>query len=350
MSSLSRFRSNIAVVLAVAWSVFSTSARAARGDEDSLIRQGVESRRRQHDAEALDFFRNAYELNHSPRAAAQMGLAELALGRWVASEAHLEEAIASSADPWVAKHLAMLKESLDRVRQRVGELEILGGPPLATIAIEGVVVGTLPLSKPIRVRSGDCRFVVTAPGYEPTTRTVDVSPGRLTRETVSLSKVASSPAQATNDADTSARQVTVESDQARVAVREPGARDASAPTTVTNSPQPTESAAPSYLPTVGIVLTSAGVAALGAGVFFSVKTRSAGQDASDSGTFDPDADSAGRRYQTLQYVAYGVGAALVAGGITAFVLGSNRTPDRGATQVAIIPSSGGGSAFLTCRF
>jgi len=349
MSSLSRFRSKITVVLAIVWSVFSTSARAARGDEDSLIRQGVESRRRQHDAEALDFFRNAYELNHSPRAAAQMGLAEQALGRWVAAEAHLEEAIGSSADPWVAKHLAMLKESLDRVRQRVGELEILGGPPLATIAIEGVVVGTLPLSKPIRVRSGDCRFVVTAPGYEPTTRNVDVSPGRLTRETVNLSKVAS-PAQATNDADTSARQVSVETDQARVAAREPATRDTSAPTTVTSSRQPTESAAPSQLPTVGIVLTSVGLVTVGAGVFFGVKAHSAGEEASDSGTFDPSADSAGHRYQTLQYVAYGVGAALLAAGITTYVLGSNRTPDRGQTQVALIPSAGGGSAFLTCQF
>ena len=348
MTSQSWFRPDITVVLAVVLSVFSTSALAASGDEDSLIRQGVESRRKQNDLEALEFFRTAYALKHSPRAAAQMGLAELALGRWVAAAEHLEEAIARSTDPWVAKHLAMLKESYDRVRQRVGELEVLGGPPRASIAIEGVVVGTLPLSKPLRVRSGDCRFVVAAPGYESATRTVDVSPGQLTRETVNLSKVASS-AQATNDAVTSAP-VTAASDQAGVAAREPETRDTSTPTIATTSRQPTESAARSNLPTVGIVLTSVGVVTVGAGVFFSLKTQGAGQEASDSKTYDPTDDTTGRRYQTLQYVAYGVGAALLAAGITTYVVGSTRNHDRGQTQVAVIPSSGGGSAMLMGRF
>src|SRR6188768_1403103 len=57
MISRSRFRPGVGVVLAIVSSTFSTSALAARGDEDSLIRQVVESRRKQNDAEALELFR-----------------------------------------------------------------------------------------------------------------------------------------------------------------------------------------------------------------------------------------------------------------------------------------------------
>jgi hypothetical protein len=56
-------------------------AGGAEPAEDALIRQGIELRRRQEDAAAFPLFKRAYELRRSPRAAAQMGLDELALGR-----------------------------------------------------------------------------------------------------------------------------------------------------------------------------------------------------------------------------------------------------------------------------
>lgn len=341
------FRLGVTVILVTVLGVGGGPALAAGGSDEDLIRQGVESRRKQNDAEALEFFRRAYQLNPSPRAAAQMGWAEIALGRWVDATGHLEEAVAGSSDPWVAKHLATIKESLDRARQRVGELEILGGPPRATIAIEGVVVGTLPLAKPIRVRSGDCRFVVSSPGYETLARTVDVAAGQLTRETVNLSKVAAS-AQAPSGAGVSAGQVTAAAtDAARVAARETRTGES---TGVTETAPPVEQADGNQLPTIGVILASAGLVSVGAGVFFSIKTHSAGEEASKSPMFDPSADSAAHRYQTLQYVAYGVGAALIAAGVTTYVLGINRRDGGNQAQVAVVPSTGGASAILMGRF
>ena len=329
--------------------LFHMPAVAAGGDEDRLIREGVESRRKHKDSEALESFRKAYDLNHSPRAAAQMGLAEVALGRWIEAAGHLEEAMARSTDPWVAKNMATLNESYGRVRQRVGELEILGGPPQATIAVEGAVVGTLPLAKPIRVRSGDCRFVVTAPGYESVSRTVDVAAGQLTRETVNLSKVASSPQSKSSEESGTARPVAVDSDQGQVAAGEQDTGNGVSG--AANNPQSTNAATSSnHLPTVGIVLASAGLVAVGAGVVFSVKTRAAGQDAANNPTFDPNADNTGHRYQTLQYVAYGVGAALIAAGVTTYVLGSARDNGRNQPQLALVPWSDGGAMMLSGRF
>ena len=338
----------IFVVFMAVFGLFNVPPAAAGGDEDRLIREGVESRRKHKDLEALESFRKAYDLNHSPRAAAQMGLAEVALGRWVEAAGHLEEAMARSSDPWVAKNLATLNESYGRVRQRVGELEILGGPPQATIAVEGAVVGTLPLAKPLRVRSGDCRFVVTAPGYESVSRTVDVAAGQLTRETVNLAKVASS-SQSNSEVSGTARPVAVDSDQGHVAAGENEVGNGAS--VATNNAQATNGATSSnHLPTVGIVLASAGLVAVGAGVVFSVKTHAAGQDAAKNPTFDPSADSTGRRYQTLQYVAYGVGAALIAAGVTTYVLGSDRDNGRNQPQLALVPWSDGGAMMLSGRF
>lgn len=60
---------------------------------DDLIHHGVELRRHGDDSGALLEFRRAYEAGHSPRAAAQMGWAEQALGRWLEADAHLREAM-----------------------------------------------------------------------------------------------------------------------------------------------------------------------------------------------------------------------------------------------------------------
>lgn len=322
-------------------------ARAASSQEDRLIHQGVESRRKNKDAEALESFRKAYQLNHSPRAVAQMGLAEIALGRWVEAAGHLEEALAQTADPWVAKHLATLNESYGLVRKRVGELDIPGGPPGAAIAVDGVVVGSLPLAKPLRVRSGECRITVSAPGYEAVTRTVDVAAGQLTRETVNLAKVVV-PSESANETGALARPIAVVSDQGQAAPHKSEADDTAS--TTMNAPPPSGTGSSNHLPTIGIVLASAGLVAVAAGVVFSVKTRNAGQDAAKNPTFDPSADTTGHRYQTLQYVAYGVGAALIAAGITTYLLGGDHDSAQNQPRLAIIPSSEGGAMMLSGRF
>ena len=336
----------LGLVVAV-YGLSNSSARAAGNEEDRLIREGVESRRKNNDTEALESFKKAYELGHSPRAVAQMGLAEIALGRWVEAAGHLEEALAHAADPWVAKHLSTLNESYGLVRKRVGELDVIGSPARATVAVEGVVVGNLPLAKPLRVRSGECRFVVSAPGYESIARTVDVAAGQLTRETVNLSKVAG-PVQPTSETGPVAHPVAVESEQGQATPRKPETDSTSS--TTTNSPPPSGAGSSNHLPTIGIVLGSVGLAAVAAGVVFSVKTRSAGQDAANNPTFDPGADTTGHRYQTLQYVAYGVGGALIAAGITTYLLGREHDNGQGQPQVAIVPSPEGGALLLSSRF
>src|SRR5437868_5098645 len=92
--------------------VLAGSAGAARADDaDALIKQGVELRRARRDREALERFRRAYDLAPTPRALAQMGLAEQALSRWVDAESHLGRALEIAEDAWIAKYRTTLEAS-----------------------------------------------------------------------------------------------------------------------------------------------------------------------------------------------------------------------------------------------
>src|SRR6266705_1743487 len=91
-----------ALVLAPLLAVLIVPAPARADDADALIKQGVELRRAGNDQQALERFRRAYDLAPTPRALAQMGLAEQALARWVDGEAHLAKALIAPQDAWIS--------------------------------------------------------------------------------------------------------------------------------------------------------------------------------------------------------------------------------------------------------
>jgi hypothetical protein len=115
-----------------------------------------------------------------------MALAEQALGHWAAAEANLQEALRASADPWITKNRSTLESSLAVIDQRLGTLEILGQPVGAEVRVEGQVVGTLPLNKPLRVTAGGVAIELRAPGHITIARSVTVPAGELTRENIVL--------------------------------------------------------------------------------------------------------------------------------------------------------------------
>jgi len=306
----------------------SRSLSAADNQEDALIKQGVEHRRHDDDSGALELFSKAYELHHAPRALAQMALARMALGQWVQAEAELQEALAAD-DPWIRKTASVLREALDRLQTHVSRLEVLGTPAGAEVVVGGEVRGKLPMDKPVTLIAGEYTLEVRAPGHGPVKRTVQILPGQRSRETVVL---VPSPATAAHPTETPPP-ASVPKD-----ARVPSVSDA------VSSPPGQRSG----LRTWGLVAGAAGVAAVGAGLVFGVLARADGEANSKSGgTFDPSVDSQGRRFQTLQFVGYGVGAALLAVGTTLFVLGS-RTAGEGdaaahGTRVSFVPVGGGQS-------
>jgi hypothetical protein len=150
------------------------------------MNRGVELRKRGDDAGALDAFLKAYGLAKSPRALAQVALAEQALGRWVDAEAHLSQAVVHGDDPWIARNKAVLDQTLSEIQVHLGSVELLGGVPGAEVRLNGTPVGLLPLKTPIRALAGSVAVEVRAEGYLTLIRTVMIPSGGLARESVIL--------------------------------------------------------------------------------------------------------------------------------------------------------------------
>jgi hypothetical protein len=64
------------------------------------------------------------------------------------------------------------------VRLGIGEVAIVGTPIRAAVSVNGIPVGTLPLSAPVRVGEGPAVIEVHAPGYAPLKQSVAVFGGK----------------------------------------------------------------------------------------------------------------------------------------------------------------------------
>lgn len=173
---------------ALACAALSTFATLAHADETpaDLVQRGVELRIERKDEEALALFRRAYAIAPEPRTRIQIGLAEQALGMWVAAEADLEAGLAAKDDPWVAKNAETIEEALRTVRSRLGSLEVRTNAKDAELFVDGASMGKLPLPRAARLVVGPHRIEVRAPGYTSSARSVEIASGAIVRETFEL--------------------------------------------------------------------------------------------------------------------------------------------------------------------
>jgi hypothetical protein len=174
----------VAVVLSVLVLCANLARAADPAEVEELIRQGVELRRQKRDPAALPLFQKAYDLERSPRTAAQLATVESALGYWLAAERHLTEALASPHHPWLVQHLDQLTSWLQTVRSHIGEVEVTGEPEGAEVIVNGQSAGHLPLGKPVRVAEGAVQVQLRAPGYVESSVNANARGGG--REAVSL--------------------------------------------------------------------------------------------------------------------------------------------------------------------
>ncbi len=163
-------------------------ARATPADDadaEALISRGIGLREHGKDDEALALFKSALAKSPSPRACAQVALAEQALGMWVVAEADLLRALAVESDAWIVKNRPALEGALAVVRRRLGSLEIRGNEG-ADVVLDGVRLGTLPSPAPFRVEAGKRTLELRAKGFHPTTRAIEIPAGGVARESVTL--------------------------------------------------------------------------------------------------------------------------------------------------------------------
>src|SRR5262249_720649 len=116
------------LLLAALLALTAIDARAAspHAEAERAIKNGVALRAQGKHAEALEEFKKAYGIAPTPRALAQIGLAEQALGRWLEAEEHVSKAMESASDPWIKSKTGPLKDALETIREHLGDLEIEG--------------------------------------------------------------------------------------------------------------------------------------------------------------------------------------------------------------------------------
>ncbi len=169
-----------------------TASVAQAQDASTLLQQGVAARRAGDDEAALDYFTRANAAQPSGVARAQMGLAAQALGRWVEAYDHLRAALAMS-DDFVTRNRGTLEQALRTVEANVGRLELRGSVGGGQVEINGRAVGTMPLPGPIPVALGETIIVVRLAGYHRFLRTIEVRPGVIAREEVTLVPLEAEP-------------------------------------------------------------------------------------------------------------------------------------------------------------
>jgi hypothetical protein len=167
--------------------------KPAPEDADTLIHDGLELRRQNQERAALPYFQRAYTLAPTPRAAAQLGFAEQALGMWVDAEKHLSEARAAASDPWVKEHRNLIDESAGFVRAHLGQLEVESNVTAADVLVDGRPVGRTPLPAPLRVPIGQRQVELRAASYRPAGRAVEVTTGETARVALQLIPVGGAP-------------------------------------------------------------------------------------------------------------------------------------------------------------
>lgn len=221
-----------------------TTSRAVGADADELIREGVALRRQRNDSAALEKFQQAFDADHSPRALAQMGLAEHALGRWVPAYDHLNQALGAKNDAWIVKNRATIKVALGQVAEHVGQIEILGATTGAEVRINGVRQGTLPLKGPLTMTTGTVTIDLSAPGFVPVQRLAVVRGGQTSRESFDPLAPASDRASGSSSGSAGAGSETaaVATGKRDVAPLPPAPEGTPSPATSEGSAQPAASA------------------------------------------------------------------------------------------------------------
>jgi hypothetical protein len=184
-------------VVSVAGAVALSAAGVARADDDkqvdAIIKKAVELRRQGKDREALSELQRAATIANPPKLSAQTGLAEQALGLWIAADKHLREALDQSGDAWIKKNRHTLEESLTAVGGHLGSLDVWGDPQGAEVLVDGERAGYLPLESPIKVPAETIDLVVRAGGFVSSSRKLEISPGASVREHVVLRPVPVTP-------------------------------------------------------------------------------------------------------------------------------------------------------------
>ncbi len=94
----------------------------------------------------------------------------------------------------IDRYRASLEQSLARVRENIGSMEVLTSQPGARVTVGGVLAGTTPLEAPLHVAAGRVELEVAREGFRTRRLTLAIEPGQTVRQLVELVPSPAAPA------------------------------------------------------------------------------------------------------------------------------------------------------------
>jgi hypothetical protein len=290
---------------------------------DGLIREGVALRKEGREAEALELFRRGYALEPTPRARGQMGLAAKSLRRYVEAEEWLVEALAAGDDAWVEESREALELALAIVQKQLASLVVLSNVEGAKLSVNGALVGTLPLERPVRLHAGAARLVASAPKYVSRSLEATLPAGELTELRLDLVKAP---------------------------LPVPQTKPRRIPLPLPETTPPEQSVWRLWLYGTGGAVAAVGI---GLGTYFGVRTIMA-RDERDEVCPDPvcssdegvDLDAEARTAATLSTISFVAGAS----GIAAALVTWATAPGDAASALVVLPANTGAMLGLHAQF
>ncbi|MEA2696305.1 MAG: hypothetical protein QOI66_576 [Myxococcales bacterium] len=326
--------------------LFAASAFAASENPEDLIRQGNELRRKGDDLRAEGYFRRAFDLAKTSRAAAQLGLVEMALGMYAESEAHLTLAL-DEPDAWVTVNGAVLEKTRNEARKRLLRVDIAGAPAGATVAFPPrSSVRSLPPGGTLYVAPGDSTLRIEAPGFQPSIIKVSGAAGENRQVTANLVATTDNRPAAVSPAPG------VVGSLSAAGTSQPAAGDvAVTPPPPATEPSPRRPG--TVLRWTGIGVGAAGVAVAVTGAVVASQGSSKRQAIEAAARNGTPYDKTNGNWESLQNTGVGLligGAVLAAGGVTLFFVGRHMgQQDGGSSAVSLSASAGSGFGLLQCQ-
>jgi len=192
--------SGSATALADSTSPSSPSANATTEARERFQRGVVLYREGSFDA-ALAEFRRAYELSPNYRVLYNLGQVQVERHDSVAALDSFTQYLQQGGSEIDPERKAQVERDMSMLRGRVAEITVTSNVPGARLSVDGVEVGTLPLTTPLLVNSGIRQIQLEKSGYRSTSRSLTIAGAqplqvRLNLEPSSEQPSSASPARA----------------------------------------------------------------------------------------------------------------------------------------------------------
>lgn len=175
----------------------------AAEDAPGLKKKGDDAMLELRYEDALDAYAASYAITPNPALHYNRARALEALGRY-AEALEFYERFKKEAPAELLAKVPQLDEHMAGVAKRVSSLHLKIALPGARVTLRGVVLGTTPLKAPLRVNAGKAKLEITAEGYHPYEREIELPGGGAFTVEVELKPRVVDAAQLTIEADPAA--------------------------------------------------------------------------------------------------------------------------------------------------